>query len=283
MIVALIAAIAACLAYGIASILQAVATKRATGLAVVRQPLALTGLVLDGVAWLLSLVALERLPLFVVQPILASALVVVVLLAWPVLGTRPRPRDLVAVAIVTVSLTVLALAGGDQPAQEPPSWLTPALLVATGLLVAGGVAAYRTSPAWVLAAFGGLGYSGAAIGARAADRSGNLIDTITQPLAVVVVVCGLTGIICYLRGLERGHVGPATAILSVLEVIIPGAVGIAVLGDTIQAGWAIPAVVAVVAALGGCLALAASPANAAAEGGPVAESSPVELERPPRS
>ncbi|NEB06411.1 hypothetical protein G3I78_46425 [Streptomyces sp. SID13726] len=46
---------------------------------------------------------------------------------------------------------------------------------------------------------------------------------------------------------------------------MPGIVGLAVLGDVVRSGWAVPAVLATVAAVGGCVVLATSPANAAAE------------------
>lgn len=53
--------------------------------------------------------------------------------------------------------------------------------------------------------------------------------------------------------------------MSVLEVLVPGIVGLAVLGDVVRSGWAVPAGLATLAAVGGCVVLATSPANAAAE------------------
>ena len=86
MILSLLAAVAASVLYAASTIMQAVATRRAHGLAAVAQPLVIGGLVVDGVAWLLSLLALDHLPLFVVQAVVAASLVVVVLLARLVLG-----------------------------------------------------------------------------------------------------------------------------------------------------------------------------------------------------
>ncbi|MGW6229132.1 hypothetical protein ACWFQT_18680, partial [Cellulosimicrobium cellulans] len=86
MILSLLAAVAASVLYAVSTIMQAVATRRAHGLAAVAQPLVIGGLVVDGVAWLLSLLALDHLPLFVVQAVVAASLVVVVLLARLVLG-----------------------------------------------------------------------------------------------------------------------------------------------------------------------------------------------------
>ena len=69
---------------------------------------------------MLSLVALDKLPLFVVQAIIAASLVVVVVLARFVLGTRMRPIDRVAVVVVVGALVLVSLAGGEQPAVAPP-------------------------------------------------------------------------------------------------------------------------------------------------------------------
>ena len=274
MIVAICAAVVASVAYGVSTIMQAVATGRASGMAVVRQPLVIAALVIDGLAWLLSLVALHRLPLFVVQALIASSLVVVVVLARFVLGTRMRPVDTGAVVLVVGSLVVLALAGGDQPAVTPPDGFTPAMLAAAGLLVLALAAAYRRGHPLLLAAIAGLGYSGAAVAARAAHAAGGLLDIVLQPLALVIVVSGAVGAVAYLRALERGPVGSAAATESVLEVVVPGVVGIVVLGDTVRHGWAPAAVVGSLLALAGCVVLAMSPANAATEAAPADQLSP---------
>lgn len=264
MILALAAAVAAAVGYGVSTVMQAVATRRASGLAAVRQPLVLGGFAIDGVAWLLSLLALDHLPLFVVQAVLASSLVVVVLLAARVLGARLRRVDRGAIGVTVAALVVLAAGAGEQPAPPPPAGFTPAMLVAAGALALATLAAYRSGHPLLLAVLGGLGYSGAAVAARGAHASGGLLDTVWQPLALVIVVCGAVGALAYLRALERGPVGAVAAVVSVLEVVVPGAVGVLVLADTVRAGWAVPVLLAVAAAVAACGVLALSPANEAA-------------------
>lgn len=265
MLLALLAATVAAVGYGVSTVLQAVATRRAHGLSALRQPLVVGALAIDGVAWLLSLVALDRLPLFVVQAVLAASVVVVVLLARVVLAAPTRGRDVVAVVVVVAALVVLAGGSGEQPAVAPPPAFTTWMLVASGLLVAATVAAYARGGPLLLTVLGGLGYSGAAVAARGAHASGGLLDTVLQPLALVVVACGAVGVLAYLRALERGPAGTLAAVLSVTEVVVPGAVGVTVLGDTVRGGWALPVVLALLAALAACVVLATSPASAAAE------------------
>lgn len=261
MLLALCAAVAASLGYGISTIMQAVAARRASGLAVIVQPLVLGGFAVDGLSWLLTLVALNRLPLFVVQSIVSASLVVVVLLASRLLRVRLRRLDVIAVAVVIAALVVLALGSGEQPAATPPPGFLVGAAVAGGLLTLTLLLGYRRGHPLLLASVGGLGYGLAAIAARAADTSGSLAQIVWQPMVGVLVVGGVVGTLGYLRALERGPVGSAAAVMSVLEVIVPGAVGLWVLGDEVRGGWVPAVAVAGTLALAACVALATSPAN----------------------
>lgn len=280
MIWAVLAAVVSSAAYGVSTIMQAVATRRAAGLAVVRQPLVIAAFVVDGLAWLLSLVALYELPLFVVQAIIASSLVVVVVLARFVLGTRMRAVDRVAVVTVVAALVLVSLSGGEQPTVPAPDGFVVAMVAASVVLAVLTAVFYRSGRPVVLAVIGGLGYSGAAIAARAATGADGLWATILQPLAAAVVLCALAGALAYLRALERGSVGTAAAVVSVLEVVVPGVVGVWVLGDRVREHWGVPAVVGTLLALAGCVALALSPANAAAEASADASSAAREVSPP---
>ncbi|WP_051274981.1 hypothetical protein [Cellulomonas sp. URHD0024] len=265
MIWAVLAAVVSSIAYGVATIMQAVATRRASGLAVVMQPLVIAAFAVDGLAWVLSLVALNVLPLFVVQAIIASSLVVVVVLARFVLGTRMRPIDRIAVVTVVAALVLVSLSGGEQPTVPPPDGFVAVMIAAAAVLAALTAVSYRNAPPIVLAVIGGLGYSGAAIAARAATESEGLWATLAQPLSIAIALYALAGVLAYLRALERGSVGTAAAVVSVLEVVVPGIVGIWVLGDRVREHWEVAAAVGTLLALAGCVALALSPANAAAE------------------
>lgn len=277
MTLALVAALVAALLYGSGSVLQAVAARRASGPGVLRHPWYVAGLACDLVGWLASLVALRALPLFTVQALLAGSLVVTVLLARVVLQARLRRVDGLAVGVVVVSLVVLARAAGpDAAVRALPGGFTAAVLGALGLVAVGYALAYRRGPGWVLAVLAGAAASGAAICARAVSVPGSttgagggaaLADlaraVAALPLAWSVVGFGLLTTILYARALERAGVGASTAVLSVVEVVVPGVVGLAVLHDTVRPGWPIAAAVAATLALVACVALATSPATTA--------------------
>lgn len=257
------AALGAMLLYGTASVLQAFAASRAQGSAMLRHPAYLGGLTGDGVAWLLSLAALAWLPLFVVQTVLAGSLAVTVLLAAPALGIRPSRRDLTMIGVVTLGLVLVSASAGPESHQGPPGWFTPALLIAVAAVLLLGGLLYGRGRSVALATLAGLGFSASALGARAAHLGeAPWRAELANPLTWAVLVSGIAGALLYARSLEKGAIGPATAALWVVEVIVPGIVGVAVLGDAVRPGWALPALAGVACAIAGSLVLARSPAQA---------------------
>lgn len=257
------AAVGGMVLYGIASVLQAYAAQRATGAKVVSHPAYVAGLGCDGGAFALSVVALATLPLFVVQSLLAGSLAVTVLLAVPVLHVRPTRRDVLAVGIVTLGLLLVSASAAAESTQEPPPWFTTAMIVAAVVVTLAAAVLYARGPSVPVAVVAGLGFSLAALGARALHLGeGAWFPLLVDPLTWVVVVGGVVGAVTYARALERGAVGPATAALWVVEVVVPGAIGVAFLGDAVRPGWDLPALAGVVAAIVGCVVLAHSPAQA---------------------
>jgi drug/metabolite transporter (DMT)-like permease len=243
------AALAGALAYGTGSVLQASAAGRARGPAVLVHRAYLAGLVLDVLAWLSSLYAVRRLPLFTVQAVLASSVVVTVVLAAVVLGDRLRRPDVVATATIVVAIVVLVASAGSQSPGSPPPWLTPVVLASVAAIALTLLGFYRAGGSLVLAAVAGTAFSGAAVCARALAEAGGVRGLLLDPLVWSLVALGLLGALAYARSLERGPVGPATAVLWVVEVVVPGVFGVLALGDHVRPGWALPAAAAVCAAV----------------------------------
>ncbi len=280
MALGLVLALVACLMYGAATLLQAVGTRRARGLGAFIQPLVLIGLAVDGGAFLVSLVAYGNAPLFVVQTVIAAAVVVAVVLAPRFLpGVRLRRIDLVGVVVVVVGLVLVAISAGPESDARPGRHALLVLLVLTGALVAATAASYRAAPAWVMAALGGIGFSLVAIGSRMAEQ-GTFLHALLSPVAVVVLGGGAVGVLGNLRALEKGSVAVAASVVAVLEVVIPSVVGTAMLGDEVRRGWVPVLVVGVAAALAGCVSLSASPTNLATEAPPPAAGADGEEPRP---
>lgn len=274
MTLSLVAAILGAVLYGVGSILQALAVRRAAGLSALRQPLYIAGLACDGAAWVASLLALHALPLFTVQAVLAGSLAVAVVLARVFLAAVLRTVDVVAVAVVVVSLAVLALAAGPDPAgggDLVSSGFKAAMLASLVVVAVATALTYGRGPGIWFATLAGLASSGAAISARAAHLampSGavELASTMRQPLVWAIVGFGVLTAVTFARSLERAAVGPAVAVLSVVDVLVPAGIGLVVLHDVVRGGWAIAAVLATVAALAACVVLAMSPAEEKVQG-----------------
>ncbi|MGZ4458446.1 MAG: hypothetical protein ACXVW9_04950 [Nocardioidaceae bacterium] len=254
------AALTGALGYGIASLLQALGSARATGPAVLRQPAYVAGLALDGLAWLASLVALRVLPLFVVQATLGGSVAVTVVLAHRFLRAPLRRRDAGSIVLLVAALAVLAgafLSGRPAAAAGLTAWALSAL---AGLALALAVGYHRAS-SLPLAVVAGLAFSGAAVCARGVDLTGGPATVAAQPLAWALLGFGAVGTLGYARSLERGPVGPATAALWSVESVVAGVAGVLVLGDTVRPGWTLAATLAAVVSVLSCAALATSPAE----------------------
>lgn len=261
------AAVGGAVGYGGASVLQSVGASQATGPAVLRRPAYVAGLACDGLAWMASLLALRGLPLFVVQSVLAGSVAVTVVLAWLFLGGRLRGRDVAAIVLMVVALAGLAAAfpaGGAVVAAGFTGWCLAGLAV----VVAGTAAGYSRGGSLLLALLAGAAFSGAAVAARAVDVSAGPASLLTQPLAWAIAGYGVVGTLAYARSLERGRVGPATAVLWSVESILAGLVGVLALGDAVRPGWTVVVLLAVPLSLLGCALLAIGPAEEALEPSP---------------
>lgn len=253
MTLALGAALLAALGYAVGSLLQAVGV-RSHHSSALRSPLYLTGLGCDGLAWLLSLLALRRLPTFAVQSLLAGSLALTVLLARVFLGSRLRGRDTAAILLLVGALAVVGGSGTEQPATGVA---TPVELgLGAAALVVLLLALLRRGGPAPQAVLAGLGYSVAALGARAVTIPETWWRIALEPVAWAVLAAGVAGTLAYATALERGPVGPATALLWAVEVVVPAVVGLTVLGDTVRAGWWAATIVALVVVVGSSAVLA---------------------------
>lgn len=267
---ALAAALAAAFIYGAGSILQAKGARgaslrcegRAPVLLIARQPAYVAGLACDFLAWLLTIAALQRMPVFAVQTIVASSLAVTVLLARVFFHTHLRPIDIFAVAGTMLSLILIGFTASSEAAQAPTTAVTIALVVGAPVLVlftffASAAASYISSIT------AGCAFAGSLLSARATHLEDGVLASARNPLTWAVLAYGAVGLISYARALESGNVGSATAITWAAEIVVASLVGRFFLGDHARHGWQWLATVGLVLALMSTLALARSPSQAA--------------------
>ncbi|QKT05846.1 hypothetical protein HUN08_00510 [Gordonia sp. X0973] len=282
--IGLAAAIVAALGYGLASVLQARAagdqrpddggtpSLRST-LTTMTSALFIVGLCLDTVGFAANLVADRNLALFLAQPIIASNLVVTAIAASLLLGVHLSGRDRAAIGAVVLALIALGFAAGTQGGPTSGWAGSHHALVHWGLLVialavlGGGLLLLRVASGATVAGVAGL-LAGSlfgvmAVAVRVADgvEPFHLTSLLADPAAYTVAVAGAGGFYLFTVALQTGSVNAAAAALVVGETVIPGVVGLALLGDTVRHGWWPVAGVAFVVAVAGAVLISQSDAT----------------------
>ena len=270
MLVSLIAALVAALCYGVASVMQAIAVREASNRAgltgvdpglvprLLHQWRFVASVAIDTLGFLAQLIALQRLPLFAVQAIVAANLAVIAVLASVVIGVSLSWREWLAVTGVVAGVGLLGSSAGAEGAHQAGAVFKIALIVATAVLgVCGLIAARLRDPArtLVLGTVAGLGYGVLGVAARVLTGFEPL-TLIRDPAAYAVVAGGLISFVFYTTALEGGSVTVATAAVVLAETLPPALIGVIFLGDTTRRGLAPVAVIGFVIAVASALALA---------------------------
>lgn len=275
----LLAAAVTTVAYGVATVLQAVASRRLAVapvdprllLRLLRQLPYLAAVVLDAVGFAASVVALQSMPLFLVQSAVAASIGVTALAARIWLGARLGRREALALAIMGVGLVLLAISAeseGAQPMSTPGQWLLLALSVLLGgvSVLAGRAPARRAAAELAVAA--GLGFSIVGIATRALHLASPWWPVLLEPLLWALAIGGIVATTCYAGALQRGSVTVVAAVTLAVETILPAVVGYAALGDRARPGYLPAAVLGLLLSVSGAVGLAryAEPEPSAAAG-----------------
>jgi len=257
-------AIVACLGYGVASVLQSVAANRAaavvglTGLAlIIKQVPYLLGLAADGLGFTGNVLALQRLPLFLVQSIVAASVGVTAVIAT-LRGAHLSWKDWASLAVLGAGLVFLCLTAVPTAADRLSlvddsiillSAIVPAVVGFIGFKMRGRASAI------VLSCAAGLGFTGVALGSRGIGADDIGWSLLLNPLLWAIIVHGAIGMSFFTIGLQRDAVTLITAITLVFEVLLPSLLGVVLFGDAIEPGRMPLAIAGFVLAIGGAVSL----------------------------
>ena len=274
MLIGVLAALVACLAYGTASVLQSYAARKsvpdsASGptlrstIAAMLAPLFVLGMALDGLGFAGSLVSARQIPLFLSQTIMSANLVVTAVLSTLVLGVRLRARDWAAIAVVLAALGVLGLTAGQLGTDDPGRAMHWGVLAVSVLILAGGAGLVRMLGARAAVAAGllaGVLYGAMAVAARVVDGLDplNVPVLLSDPALWAIVVAGGGGFYLFAVALQVGSVNGVAAALVVGETVVPGIVGVVLLGDTAKSGCGPLVVLAFAVAVVGAVTISVS-------------------------
>ena len=255
MLASLTAALVAAVFYGIASVMQSVAAHEASnrpphdadaggvdpGLLprMLHQWRFVLSLCLDALGFVAQLIALQRLPLFAVQAIVAANLAVTAVVASMVIKVRLSWREWLAVTGVVAGVGLLGSSAGPEGATQAGVVFKLALIVAIAALGLIGLAAARLlrDPArtLVLGMVAGFGYGVIGIAARVLNGFEPL-TLLRDPAAYAVAAAGIVSFMFYATALEGGSVTVATAAVVLAETLPPAVIGVVFLGDRTRPG-----------------------------------------------
>ncbi|MFE6024154.1 DMT family protein [Streptomyces niveus] len=265
----MICALGSAVCYGTASVLQAVAARAAepgTGsgvdpallLRALRQWRYVAGLALDGLGFVLQIVALRAVPIYAVGAALAASLAVTAVVAARLLRVRLSAREWSAVGVVCAGLALLALSSGAEGTEGGSTALRVAMLgVAVAVLLAGAVAGgLPDRPRALVLGFGaGTGFGVVEVSVRLIDGV-TPAELVTNPAVYALLLGGGAAFLLLTSAFQRGSVTTATAGMVIGETIGPALVGVVWLGDRTRAGLGWLTVVGFAVAVAGALALA---------------------------
>jgi drug/metabolite transporter (DMT)-like permease len=264
---ALAAALGAALAFGVAAILQALAADRTADrggldpqllVRLLRQPVFVAALVLNLAGFGLHVTALQELPLFLVQAVIAASVAVTAALSVRVFRAPLTGRQWVSVGLACLGLALLAPSAESGAAETAHAGERIALAaVVVGTAAAGALAGRLQGPpaAVVLGLLGGVGFGVVAVAGRLLPSLAPL-DLLTEPLFYVLLAAGTIAFLLYSTAMQRASVTTATAANVVTQTAVPALVGILLLGDRVRDGFGVVAVLGFLLALAGALGLA---------------------------
>jgi drug/metabolite transporter (DMT)-like permease len=226
----------------------------------VRQWRYLAGIGLDGLGFLLQVMALRLVPIYVVAAALAASIAVTGIVSAWVLSARLSSAEWTAVGVVCVSLAVLACAAGPGHFRRAPAGLGWALIgVVAGIFIAGAAAGRLRDRerALALGLGAGSGFGVVEVGVRLMDVfDPTKAAFYTHPALYAAAGGGAAGFLLLTSALQRGSVTTTVAAMVVGETIAPALVGVVWLGDTARAGLGWLVIVGFAVAVSATLVLA---------------------------
>ncbi|MCW2779316.1 MAG: integral rane protein [Frankiales bacterium] len=270
MLLSLLAALGAATCYGVAAVLQGIAVQRAAPHGSGVDPRLLLRLLSEGtfvisvllnlLGFALHVVALQELPLFLVQVVLAASVAVTAVLSVLVLHAHLSGRAWGAIAALTGGLGVLSgVAESSEAATRTGHGLELALLAVVVVVAVAGWFAGRLRGApggALLGLVAGTGFGLVAVSARLLPTGLAPSDVVRDPAVVVLVLAGLVAFLLYATAMQHSSVTLATATLVLTQTSVPAVLGLLLLGDGVRSGTAPFAVLGFVLALVGATALA---------------------------
>jgi multidrug transporter EmrE-like cation transporter len=214
------------------------------------------GIVVAMASWGLHVAALALAPISLVQSVIAGGLVLLTVMAERLFGIEVSRREWIGVALCAAGLAFLAATVGDTAHDKHSDYTGSTLVTYDVLLVAASLALMwmahvrgdATGLALAVAAGLQWGASDVTIKALSDHLGADGVGVLVNPLAFVILVLSLVGMVVSARSLQIGEAVPVIAATSAAANLTTIASGMVVFGEPLPDGA--PAVMARLAAFG---------------------------------
>jgi hypothetical protein len=210
-----------------------------SSIALFRSPLYALGIAIALASWGFHVGALALAPISLVQSVIAGGLVLLTFVADRLFGIEVTRREWIGVAFTATGLAFLAatLAGGAKNAHSNYQPGTLAIYIGA-LALSGLVLAAGWRRGTVLAVAAGLLWAASDTSIKAlSSHLGRLgAGVLVHPLALVILVASLVGLLVSARSLQLGDAVPVIALTSAAANLTTIAAGPIVFGEPLPAG-----------------------------------------------
>jgi hypothetical protein len=200
------------------------------------------GMLVAMASWGLHVGALSLAPISLVQTVIAGGLVLLTVLADGAFSHTVTRREWIGVAMTAAGLAFLAATMSGTGGGAHADYTTATLVFYVGLLTVAGTAAAAAGwkadgGAALVAAAAGLfwGASDTSIKALSGSLGERGILVLAHPLALVILLLSLCGLLVSTRSLQRGRAVPVIAITSAAANVTTIAAGPIVFGEPMPA------------------------------------------------
>jgi hypothetical protein len=211
----------------------------ASSVALFRSPWYVLGIVVALGSWGLHVAALALAPISLVQSTIAGCLVLLTVVADRAFGHEVTRREWIGVALTALGLAFLAATLGGTGDEAHSDYVAGTLAGYVGLATVAGLvlvplaSARPESAGYLLAASAGLLWGGSDVSIKA--LSGSLdergIGVLVHPLALVILVLSLLGLLVSARSLQVGRPVAVIAVTSATANVVTIASGLVVFGE----------------------------------------------------
>lgn len=205
-----------------------------------RSPVYVLGIVIGLSSWLVHVGALALAPISLAQATVAGGLVLLTVVADRLFGIEVRRREWIGVTLTAAGLAALAATLGGDARTAHSHYLAGTLTVFLVAVAGGGLLLTALLPrrAGVLAVAAGLAWatSDTAIKALSSHLGALGAGVLVQPLALVIFLASMVGLLISARSLQLGDAVPMIALTSAAANLTTIAAGPVVFGEPLPSG-----------------------------------------------